>query len=99
MDSQTVVILVVAFLLMAIVLGILFTRRMKVKVAVPGVEMSAEGENGADAAVTAENIKSRTGGVIARDGTGRGVVARGIDARKDVEISSSAPESRRHPKG
>jgi hypothetical protein len=95
MDAQTVtVVSVIALVAVALLVGLRFRSRMSARIKAPGVDMTVDGSNDPSPALVAENITSRAGGVKATDATGRGVHARGVDAHKDVEITSGkAPKA------
>jgi hypothetical protein len=92
MDTQTVTVVgVIAVAVVVLVVALRFRSRVRARIKAPGVDMAVDGSNDPSPAVVAENITSRTGGVKAEDATGRGVHARGVDAHKNVEISSGKP--------
>lgn len=92
MDPQTVtVVSVIAVVVVVLMVGLRFRSRVRARIKAPGVDMAVDGSNDPAPAVVAENVTSRAGAVKAEDATGRGVHARGIDAHKNVEISSGKP--------
>jgi len=75
--------------LVAIVALFRFRHGAKVRIKGPGGSgLEVDGSNDAAPAIRAEGVKSRTGGLVADDRTGRGVDAKGIDVEKDVRLSS-----------
>jgi membrane protein implicated in regulation of membrane protease activity len=99
MDTQTVTLVSVVAVVVVVLLVILrFRRRVRARIKAPGIDMAVDGSNDPAPGVVAENITSRAGGVKARDETGRGVHARGIDAHKDVEIFAASGAVSKDPK-
>lgn len=89
----------VAILVTLIVVGLLvvFRRKLGLELRLPfGINLKADGSNENTlpaVGIRANKIVSREGGVVADDGTGRGVDATDINAKDDVLLSSNPPQT------
>jgi hypothetical protein len=95
MDTTTAIVVVIAlFVVVAVVSFFLFRGSTKTRITGPwNTKVEIEGSNPVPAphvpGVRAQDIRSHSGSVRARDETGRGVDAAGIDAHADVDLSST----------
>ena len=98
MDNPTMIVLViVVFALVVIAAYQHFKKRVKVKIHGPagtGLELEASDESSAPtAAVKVTDAKSRSGGLTARDETGRGVEVSKVEVERDITATSAPPKS------
>jgi hypothetical protein len=98
MDQQTLTLGGVIGVAVVVVVVALRSKRIRARIRAPGVDATVDGSDDPTPAIIAENIRSHAGAVRATDLTGRGVHARGVEARKDVEIASEARGADRGPK-
>ena len=81
----------VVLALVAVVGLLVFKQRAKVRIKGPGkIVLDIDGSNDPAPAIRAEGVKSHAGGVVADDGTGRGLDVKNIEAKEDVRLSSKA---------
>jgi hypothetical protein len=80
--------LIVTVAIVLLFIAYRFRKSISISFSGHGVKGSVSASNAPAAGVTAEKIKSRSGRVAIKDGTGRGVVAQDVDARKDIEITA-----------
>ncbi len=97
MDTVTATIIIIAFFALIVVASFLvFRQRSSIKIKGPsntGLELDASNDPiPPRPGIDAENIKSRKGGVVADDRTGRGVKVKEIEVEDDVLLSSSPTE-------
>jgi hypothetical protein len=98
--NGVIIIVIIVFAIIIIVAFMIFRTHSKAKIKGPfGIDLEVEGENkppSSIAGISAANITSREGGVTASDGTGRGVDAKKINAKKDVVLTSNpvTPENK-----
>jgi hypothetical protein len=100
-DTTTVIVLTAIVALVIIALLIRFRQRLGFDWRLPfGFGLKADASNDKPeqlVGVRAKNIVSREGGVVADDGTGRGVDATDVNAKDDV-LLSSRPQQVNDPK-
>ena len=95
--SVNLVLLIVVFALVVIV-GLLIFRRVRAKIKGPlgtGLEIDASNEPataGPGPAVRVSEAKSRSGGLAARDETGRGVEVSKVEVERDITATSTPPK-------
>ncbi len=98
MDSTTaIVIVIIVFAVIAVASFLVFRQKTRIKIKGPqGTGFELEADNTAPLprpGIEAEGIKSRKGGIVAEDQTGRGVKAKDFEAEDDVLLGSSDPKS------
>jgi hypothetical protein len=98
MDSSTAVVIIVAlFAVIAIAAFAVFRRRGKVSIKAPfgtGLELEASNEpTPSPPGVRVKDAKSRAGGLVAEDSTGRGAEVEGVEVQDDILVSSSPPQT------
>lgn len=103
MDTTTAaVIVVIIFALVVVAAFILFGQRSSAEINGPfGTSLKVNGSNDPasnDAGIKAQGIKSRKGGVVAEDTTGRGVEVRDVEVESDVRLASKNPDQPVIPK-
>lgn len=110
MDTTTAIVIVVAlFALIAVAYLFVFRRQGKMNIDTPLGKLNIEGSNEESSqpaqpvaepqpGVSAKEIKSRSGGLLAEDRTGRGAVAEDVEVETDVLISSENPGEKPDPK-
>jgi hypothetical protein len=95
MDNSTMIVVIVVFALVVIV-GLLIFRRVRAKIKGPmgtGLEIDASNEPaGPGPAVRMSEAKSRSGGLAARDETGRGVEVSKVEVERDITATSMPPK-------
>jgi hypothetical protein len=97
MDNSTMMVVVVIVLAsVAIVAFLIYRLKAKVSIKGPmgtGVEIDASNEPVApSAAVRVTDAKSRSGGLTARDETGRGVDVNKVEVERDITATSTPPK-------
>jgi hypothetical protein len=99
MDNSTMIVVIGAFAVVVIV-GLLIFRRVRAKIKGPGgtgLEIDASNEPaGPSPAVRVSDAESRSGGLAARDETGRGVEVSKVEVERDITATSTP--SRPDPK-
>ena len=103
MDTTTAaVIVIIIFALVGVAAFIRFRQRGSAEITGPfGTGLKVKGSNDPapnDASIQAQGLKSRKGGVVADDATGRGVDVRDVDVESDILLSSKNPERPADPK-
>lgn len=93
MDPQTATLIAVAIsALVVIFIAVRFGDRIKAVFKGPhGTELSVEASNSqnpANPAVKVEGARSRAGGLVATDHTGRGADVRDVDTLQDIQVTS-----------
>jgi len=93
MDPQTAALIAVAiFALVVIFIAVRFGDRIKAVFKGPqGTELSVEASNPqspASPGVKVEGARSRAGGLVATDHTGRGADVRDVDTLQDIQVTS-----------
>ncbi|HXU38796.1 MAG TPA: hypothetical protein VN937_20745 [Blastocatellia bacterium] len=100
--DKTSVIVIAIFAVISVAAFLVFRMRAKVEVKGPlntGLTLDASNEPPAiSPAIKIEGAKSRGGGLIALDGTGRGADVRGVDVETDIRVSSDPSEGPASPK-
>jgi hypothetical protein len=97
-DTTTAVVIVVV-VLAALAVGLLirFRQRGRIELSGPfGTGLKAEGSNDniqPAVGIRANKIVSREGGIVADDGTGRGVDVTDVNAKDDVLLSSKPAQT------
>jgi LPXTG-motif cell wall-anchored protein len=102
MDSTVVIVVIGLFALIVIAAFLVFRRRGKVKIKGPfgmglDVDVSNEPEP-APPAVEVSDARSREGGLLAEDRTGRGATVERVDTKDDILVSSESSEGESGPK-
>jgi hypothetical protein len=97
MNSATMAVLVIVLFALVIVAVVqVFRQKIKAKVKGPaGMSLEVDASNAPPvpvAAVRVEDIKSRSGGLVAEDATGRGVDVKKVEVERDVRVTSSPPK-------
>ena len=96
MDNSTMILLVIIAFALVVIVGLLIFRRVRAKIRGPlgtGVEIDASNEPASPSpAVRVSEAKSRSGGVTARDETGRGVEMSKVKAERDITATSTPPK-------
>ena len=97
MSNTTMGVLVVLVFGLVIVAVIqVFRQKIKAKVKGPGgLGLEVDASNTAPppvAAVRVEDVKSRSGGLVAQDDTGRGADVKKVDVERDVHVTSAPPK-------
>ena len=96
MDNSTILAVVGVFALVAIAAFLMYRRKAKVSIKAPfgaGVDIDASNEPAApSAAVRVSEAKSRSGGLTARDETGRGVEVNKVEVERDISATSTPPK-------
>lgn len=96
MDTTSIII--VAILALIAVAGFLvYRRRGKVEINGPlgiGLKLDASNEQSAPSpAVKVDGVKSKAGGLVAEDNTGRGVDVKNVEVKDDILVSSTPPKN------
>lgn len=87
-NTQLALAVTAVFSLVAIVALYLFRNRVKLQMKGPaGVEMKLDADNDRSRAISAHDIVSRKGGLIASDTTGAGIDLARVDVETDVQVS------------
>jgi hypothetical protein len=94
MDNPTMIVLVIVlFALVVIAAYQHYRKRVKVKIHGPagtGLELEASDESATPApGVKVTDAKSRSGGLTARDETGRGVEVNKVEVERDITATSA----------
>ena len=93
-DNSIILIGIVLFVCLAIVSFLLFRRRVNVKIKAPlglGIEIDAENDSHQSGpAITIEDVRSKSGGLIAEDTQGRGVNIKHVEASGDIQVKSGS---------
>ncbi len=88
------VLIVIVFALIVIATFIVHRQRNKIKIKGPlgtGLELDSSNDpTPSQAAIKAEGIKSREGGLMADDQTGRGIDVKQVDVKDDVLLGSTS---------
>jgi hypothetical protein len=95
MDNSTMIVLVIiVFALVAIAAYQVYRRRARVRIKGPlGTEVEIDASNeSASPAVRVSDAKSRSGGLAARDETGRGVEVSKVEVERDITATSTPPK-------
>jgi len=103
MNTSTAAIVVVAIFAAIVVAAFLvFRQRGKVEIKGPlgtGLKLDASNEQKPPApGVEIEGAKSRGGGLVAEDGTGRGAKVKDVEVQDDILVSSTPPKQDSNPK-
>jgi hypothetical protein len=100
MDNSTMIVVIVLFASVVIV-GLLIFRRVRAKIKGPagtGLEIDASNEPASPSpGVRVREAKSRSGGLAARDETGRGVKVSKVEVERGITATSTPPKP--GPKG
>ena len=100
MDTTlAVVIVIVLFALIVVAAFLVFRQKAKVEIKGPrdtGLKLDAS--NQPAPAVDIEDAKSRAGGLVADDQTGRGARVKGVEVQDDILVSSTRPPEQPGPK-
>lgn len=92
MDTATVTIFVVIiFALIAIFSFVVYQKRGEAEIRILGMSLKLKGSNEiqqSKPSISAKNITSREGGLLADDGTGQGIEAENINVKDDVLLTS-----------
>jgi hypothetical protein len=95
LDSSTVTVLVVViFALIVIFSFVVYQQRGEAEIKIFGISLKIKGSNEtppAKPAISAKDITSREGGLIANDGTGNGIEVEKVNVKDDVLLSSNKP--------
>ena len=97
---ESAVIVIALFAVIIIVVVVLFRGRIKAAIKGPGntgLELGASNPP-PQPGVQAQDIKSRSGGAIFTDETGRGAKVDQVDVEQDVHITSRPPSQNPPPK-
>jgi hypothetical protein len=102
MDTQTAALVAVAiFALVVIFIALRFGDRIKAVFKGPqGTELSVEAsnpQNPPNPGVKVERARSRAGGLVASDHTGRGADVKDVDALRDIQVTSDPPPKAEPP--
>ncbi|MCB9421759.1 MAG: hypothetical protein H6667_18305 [Ardenticatenaceae bacterium] len=99
MDTNTAIILVVALFALIIVGGFfIYRRRSHITIDTPLGKLDMDASSDPEPAppgqpgVVVEDVKSRQGGVLAEDKTGRGVSVKKAEVETDILVSSENPD-------
>jgi hypothetical protein len=103
MDTNlTVAIVIIIFALIVVAAFMVFRQRAKVEIKGPGdTGLKLDASNAPPPlipGVTIEGAKSRQGGLVADDQTGRGVNLKDIDTQDDILATSAPPKPDGDPK-
>lgn len=100
--NLTVTVVVIIFALIVVAAFIVFRQRGRVEIKGPGgTSLKFDGSNDpppSTPAVNIEGAKSRKGGLIADDQTGRGVNLKDVDTQDDILATSAPPKPDGSPK-
>jgi hypothetical protein len=101
MDT-TIAVIIAIFALVAVAAFLVFRQRAKVRIKGPlgtGLEVDASNQPAPPTpGVRVEDAKSRKGGLVADDQTGRGADVRKVEVEDDILVSSTPPGERPGPK-
>jgi hypothetical protein len=96
MDISTNVVLLIAVFALVVIVGLMISRRVRARIKGPlgsGLEIETSKEPVSPSpAVKVSEAKSRSGGVAARDETGRGVEVSKAEAGRDVIATNVPPK-------
>lgn len=88
MDTATVtIIVVIIFALIAIFSFVVYQQRGEVEIKILGMSLKIKGSNEipqSKPAISAKDIVSREGGLLADDGTGQGIEVEKVNVKDDV---------------
>lgn len=95
MDTATVtIIIVIIFALIAIFSFVVYQKSGEAEIKVLGMSLKIKGSNEipqSKPAISAKDIVSREGGLLADDGTGQGIEIEKVNVKDDVLLSSNNP--------
>ncbi|MBI5294048.1 MAG: hypothetical protein HY869_01130 [Chloroflexi bacterium] len=95
MDTATLtIIIVIIFALIAIFSFVVYQKRGEAEIKVLGMSLKIKGSNEiphSKPAISAKDIVSREGGLLADDGTGQGIEIEKVNVKDDVLLSSNNP--------
>jgi hypothetical protein len=93
MDTSTVtIIVVIIFALIAIFSFVVYQQRGEAEIKILGMSLKIKGSNEipqSKPAISAKDITSREGGLMADDGTGQGIEVEKVNVKDDVLLSSN----------
>jgi len=96
-NATMAVVVVVIFALVIVAVVQIFRQKVKAKIKGPGglaLEVDASNTTPAPvAAVRVEDVKSRSGGFVAQDATGRGADVKKVEVEGEVRITSALPNA------
>lgn len=110
MDTTTGIVIVIAlFALIAVAYLFVFRKKGKMNIDTPLGKLNIEGSNEDSSqpeytapaplpGVAIKNAKSRSGGLLGEDRTGRGVQAEDVEVETDILLSSENPTDKPDPK-
>lgn len=102
MDTTAVVIVIIIFALIIVAAFLVFRQRSKIEIKGPlGTGLNLDASNDPlppTPSVRVEGAKSRRGGLVAEDSTGRGASVKDIDVQDDILVSSSTSPQTPDPK-
>jgi hypothetical protein len=88
MDISANVVLLISVFAFVVIVGLMISRRVRAKIKGPGgtgLEIDASNEPASPSpAVRVSEAKSRSGGLAARDETGRGVEVSKVEVERDI---------------
>lgn len=96
--NSTITVAVIAIIAIIVIFGfVVYRRRSSVEIKAPlGIGLKYDGSNDEivpSPAVIIEKATSRSGGLSAKDETGRGVSAKEINVDQDINVSSTNPKA------
>ena len=95
MSTEAIIIIIAVFALVAVTAFLVFRQRAKVDIKGPwgsGLHVDASNEpSPTNPAVVVKDATSASGGLRARDETGRGADVQRVQVEKDIEVSSRPP--------
>lgn len=101
MDTNVIAIVIAIFALIVVAAFLVFRQRGRVEIKGPldiGLKLDASNEPPPlTPGVEMEGVKSRGGGLLAEDKTGRGLKAKDVDVKGDILVSSEPPGPKAQP--
>lgn len=100
MDTTSIIIIAI-FALIVVAYLLIFRKHGKVEINGPlgiGLKLDASNEQSAPSpAVKIDGAKSKAGGLVAEDNTGRGVDVKNVDVKDDILVSSTPSKNDTQP--
>jgi hypothetical protein len=97
--NTTVAVVIALFALIVVAAFLVFRQRSKVGIKGPlGTGLELDASNQPAPGVEVEDAKSRAGGLVADDQTGRGAKVKGVEVQDDILVSSTPPHEQAGPK-